>query len=235
MKKTIQTVALAIIVLASESWADDINLRFDIVSDIQSSTGTGFTGYGWFGNLGNSAPASPVGQWTVGDIASSFRAAYSFNVTTSLLDAGGSVFTVNVGSAPAPDALQPEQWPVINPNAVGQFAGQNLLVLMSNRSSFSDVSAGTEWIVFQAAANFATANSIYSKDSFVELSTAGGAGLTFGNTPGFWVGGVNADGSIVTSQAVTSSTVAVPEPSSISLLILGASGLIALRRFRKNS
>ena len=46
---------------------------------------------------------------------------------------------------------------------------------------------------------------------------------------------VNADGSIVTSQAVTSSTVAVPEPSSISLLILGASGLIALRRFRKNS
>jgi hypothetical protein len=106
---------------------------------------------------------------------------------------------------------------------------------MSNRSSFSDVSAGTEWIVFQAAANFATANSIYSKDSFVELSTAGGAGLTFGNTPGFWVGGVSGDGSIVTSQAVTSSTVAVPEPSSLSLLIIGASGLIALRRFRKNS
>jgi len=235
MKKTIQTVALAIIAFASESWADDINLRFDIVSDIQSSTGTGFTGYGWFGNLGNAAPASPVGQWTVGDIANSFRAAYSFNVTTSLLDAGGSVFTVNVGSAPAPDALQPEQWPVIDPNAAGQFAGQNLMVLLSNRNSFSDVSAGTEWIVFQAAANFATANSIYSKDSFVELSTAGGAGLTFGNTPGFWVGGLNTDGSIVSAQSVTPGTTAVPEPSSMSLLILGASGLIALRRFRKNS
>jgi hypothetical protein len=171
----------------------------------------------------------------VADIASNFRSAYSFDVNSTLMDAGGGAFTVNVGSAPAPDALEPDQWPVINPNAAGQFAGQNLLVLMSNRSSFSDVSAGTEWIVFQSAANFATANSIYSKDSFVELSRAGGAGLTFGNTPGFWVGGVSADGGIVTSQAVTGSTVAVPEPSSLSLLILGASGLVALRRFRKNS
>jgi hypothetical protein len=236
MKKTIQTVALAMIALASNGLAEDINLRLDIVSDVNNSTGGAFTGYGWFGNLGSATPSSYVGgPWTVADIASNFRAAHSFNVDASLLNNGGSMFTVSVGSAPAPDALEPEQWPVINPNAAGQFAGQNLLVLMSNRSSFSDVSAGTEWIVFQAAANFATANSIYSKDSFVELSTAGGAGLTFGNTPGFWIGGVSADGVITTSQAVTSSTVAVPEPSSLSLLILGASGLIALRRFRKNS
>jgi hypothetical protein len=124
---------------------------------------------------------------------------------------------------------------VINPNAAGQFAGQSLLVLMSNRNSFSDVSAGTEWIVFQAAANFATANSIYSRDSFVELSPTGGAGLTFGNTTGFWIGGVSADGGTTTAQSVVGSSVAVPEPSSLSLLILGASGLIALRRFRKNS
>ena len=236
MKKTIQTVALAIIALASNGSAEDINLRLDIVSDLNSSTGSAFTGYGWFGNLGSATPSSYVGgPWTVADIASNFRSAYSFDVNSTLINAGGGAFTVNVGTAPAPDALEPANWPVINPNAAGQFAGQNLLVLMSNRNSFSDVSAGTEWIVFQAAANFATANSIYSKDSFVELSTAGGAGLTFGNTPGFWVGGVSADGGIVTSQAVTGSTVAVPEPSSLSLLILGAYGLIALRRFRKNS
>ena len=235
MKKTIQTVALAIIALASNGSAEDINLRFDIVSDINSSTGSAFSGYGWFGNLGTSAPSLLNGQWTVQDIASNFRSAYSFDVNSTLINAGGGTYTVGVGSAPAPDALEPDQWPVINPNAAGQFAGQSLLVLMSNRNSFTDVSAGTEWIVFEAAANFATANSIYSKDSFVEFSRSGGAPLTLSATPGFWIGGVNNDGSVTTAQSVTGSSVAVPEPSSLSLLILGASGLIALRRFRKNS
>jgi hypothetical protein len=106
---------------------------------------------------------------------------------------------------------------------------------MSNRNSFSDVSAGTDWIVFQAAASFATANSLYSKDSFVELSRSGGAPLTLSPTQGFWIGGVSADGGTTTAQSVVGSSVAVPEPSSLSLLIIGASGLIALRRFRKNS
>jgi hypothetical protein len=236
MKKTIQTVALAIIALASNGSAEDINLRFDIVSDINSSTGSAFTGYGWFGNLGTSTPSSGVGRpWTVADIASNFRSAYSFDVNSTLINNGGDSYTVGVGSAPAPDASEPESWPIINPNASGQFAGQSLLVLMSNRNSFTDFSAGTEWIVFEAAANFATANSIYSKDSFVEFSRSGGAALTLSATPGFWIGGVNSDGSVTTAQSVTGSTVAVPEPSSLSLLILGASGLIALRRFRKNS
>ena len=236
MKKTIQTVVLAIIALASNGSAADINLRLDILSDLNSSTGSAFTGYGWFGNLGSATPSSYVGgPWTVADIASNFRSAYSFDVNSTLINAGGGAFTVNVGSAPAPDALEPDQWPVINPNAAGQFAGQSLLVLMSNRNSFSDVSAGTEWIVFQAAANFATANSAYASNTFVELSRLGGAALTLSPTPGFWIGGVSTDGSIVTAQSVTSSTVAVPEPSSLSLLILGASSLIALRRFRKNS
>lgn len=235
MKKTIQTVALAIIALASNGSAEDINLRFDIVSDINSSTGSAFSGYGWFGNLGTSAPSLLSGQWTVQDIASNFRSAYSFNVDATLINSGGGAYTVNVGTAPAPDALEPNAYPVINRNAVGQFAGQSLLVLMSNRNSYSDVSAGTEWIVFEAAANFATANSIYSKDSFVELSRTGGALLTISPTPGFWIGGVNTDGSVTTAQSVVASSVAVPEPSSLSLLILGASGLIALRRFRKNS
>ena len=236
MKKTIQTVALAIIALASNGSAEDINLRLDIVSDLNSSTGSAFTGYGWFGNLGSATPSSYVGgPWTVADIASNFRSAYSFDVNSTLINAGGGAFTVNVGSAPAPDALEPDQWPVINPNAAGQFAGQSLLVLMSNRNSFSDVSAGTEWIVFEAAANFATANSAYASNTFVEFSRLGGAALTLSPTPGFWIGGVNTDGSIVAAQSVTGSTVAVPEPSSLSLLILGASSLIALRRFRKNS
>jgi hypothetical protein len=235
MKKTIQTVALAIIALASSASAADINLRFDIVNDINSSTGGAFSGYGWFGNLGTSVPSAGVGRpWTVDDIASNFRSAYSFNVNSTLIGSGGATYTVGVGSAPAPDALEPEFWPVINPNAAGQFAGQSLLVLMSNKNTFTDVSAGTEWIVFEAAANFATANSLYSKDSFVELSPANGAALTLSSTPGFWIGGVNTD-SVTTAQSVTGSTVAVPEPSSLSLLILGASGLIALRRFRKNS
>jgi hypothetical protein len=236
MKKTIQTVALAMIALASGASAENINLRFDIVSDINSSTGNAFSGYGWFGNLGTSVPSEGVGRpWTVADIASNFRSAYSFDVNSTLINNGGTTYTVDVGSAPAPDSLEPEQWPVINPNAAGQFAGQSLLVLMSNRSEYSNVSAGTEWIVFEAAANFATANSIYSKDIFVEFSPASGAALTLSSTPGFWIGGVNSDGSVTTAQSVIGSTVAVPEPSSLSLLILGASGLIALRRFRKNS
>ena len=237
MKKTIQTVVLAIIALASNGSAADINLRLDIVSDLNSSTGRAFTGYGWFGNLGSATPSSYVGgPWTVADIASNFRSAYSFDVNSTLINAGGGAFTVNVGSAPAPDALDPDDYPVINPDAAGQFAGQSLLVLMSNRNSYSDVSAGTEWIVFEAAANFATANnSAYASNTFVELSRLGGAALTLSPTPGFWIGGVNNAGSIVTAQSVTGSTVAVPEPSSLSLIILGASSLIALRRFRKNS
>jgi hypothetical protein len=236
MKKTIQTVALAIIALASSASAANITLRFDIVNDINSSTGDAFSGYGWFGNLGTSVPLAGVGRpWTVDDIASNFRSAYTFDVNSTLINGGGATFTVGVGSAPAPDALEPEEWPVINPNAFGQFAGQSLLVLMSNRNTFTDVSAGTEWIVFEAAANFATANSDYASYSFVELSRLGGAALTLSSTAGFWIGGVNSDGSVTTAQSVTGSTVAVPEPSSLSLLILGASGLIALRRFRKNS
>ena len=237
MKKTIQTVALAFIALASNGLAENINLRFDIVTDINSSTGDAFSGYGWFGNLGTSVPSAGVGRpWTVDDIASNFRSAYSFGVNSTLINAGGATYTVGVGSAPAPDALDPDDYPVINPDAAGQFAGQSLLVLMSNRNSYSDVSAGTEWIVFEAAANFATANnSAYASNTFVELSRLGGAALTLSPTPGFWIGGVNTDGSIVAAQSVTGSTVAVPEPSSLSLIILGASSLIALRRFRKNS
>ena len=61
MKKTIQTVALAMIALASNGLAEDINLRLDIVSDVNNSTGSAFTGYGWFGNLGSATPSSYVG------------------------------------------------------------------------------------------------------------------------------------------------------------------------------
>ena len=90
MKKTIQTVALAIIALASNGSAENITLRLDSVSDLNSSTGSAFTGYGWFGNLGSATPSSYVGgPWTVADIASNFRSAYSFDVNSTLINDGG--------------------------------------------------------------------------------------------------------------------------------------------------
>lgn len=235
MKKYVSSLVMIGLCLTAQARAADITLRLDVIGDVNGSSGSPLTGKAWFGNLLGYNPAGGVGQpWTVADIAANFRSAYEFSFTSSLVNDGGANFTVGIGSAPQPTNLEPENWPVINPTATGQFAGQGLLLLVSNRNSFNDLSAGTEWILFESAANFGTANDINSVNTFVELSTAGGAILTLSASPGFWLGSASGDGT-VTAQAVTGTTSAVPEPTSASLMLLGAAGLLALRRLRKNN
>jgi hypothetical protein len=235
IKKYIPSLVMIGLCLTAQAKAASITLRLDVIGDVTQSAGPALTGKAWFGNLQGYNPAGGVGQpWTVADIAANFRSAYEFDFTSSLVSNGGASFTVGIGTAPQPATLDPDDWPVINPTASGQFAGQGLLLLVSNRNSFTDLSAGTEWIVFESAANFGTANDINSVNTFVELSNAGGAILTLSASPGFWLGSVSGDGT-VKAQAVTGITSAVPEPSSASLMLLGAAGVLALRRLRKNN
>jgi hypothetical protein len=54
-----------------------------------------------------------------------------------------------------------------------------------------------------------------------------------GNTVDFWAASASAGGDIVAALNTTSTLTVIPEPSTASLMMIGAVGLVALRRLRK--
>jgi hypothetical protein len=193
----------------------------------------------WIGNFGsNGGSLLSTGQVQTlanndyNTLFNSFRPLTSFTLANGRLPgltADGFTTLLNVGT---PIGYTDEQGlQGSTPDTATQFAGQDLYLLSlesgSNVSDWWNNGAGTNMILFKAAANFGTGDNADGplNNVDIEISTNGGillAGSQLG-TP---------------SDALNTGRiagVAVPEPSSISLLVLGGSALAALRLRRKKA
>jgi hypothetical protein len=139
--------------------------------------------------------------------------------------ADGLTTLVSVGTALGYTDEQGAQG--VTPDTATQFAGQNLYLLANNRVGATANSWYNETLIlFKAAANFGSGDAqdgpLNSPE--VEISANGGA-LLLGSQTG-------SPSDNLASGAIAGAV--VPEPSSASLLLFGATALVALRRLRKN-
>jgi hypothetical protein len=221
-----------------------VNLQLSRAADMSLSLfqeyalfGGGSSGTLWLGNFGTNGgsllSSSQVNSLLAVDkeeLFSLFRpAATSFNFTNGRIDgltADGLTTLLSVGTALGYTDEQGSQ--LVSPDTATQFAGQNMYLLANNRVG----AAANSWfnetlILFKAAANFGSGDAadgpLNAPD--VEISTNGGS-LLLGSQTG------TASDNLATGAIIG---VAVPEPSSISMLVLGATALAALRLRRKKA
>ena len=198
--------------------------------------GAGSSGTLWLGNFGTNGgsllSSSQVNSLLANDkeaLFSLFRpVASSFSITDGRVQgvtADGLTTLVSVGTALGYTDEQGAQG--ATPDTVTQFAGQDLYLLANNRVGATANSWYNETLIlFKAAANFGSGDAqdgpLNSPE--VEISENGGA-LLLGSQTG-------SPSDNLASGAIAGAV--VPEPSSASLLLLGATALVALRRLRKN-
>jgi len=196
--------------------------------------GTGSSGTLWLGNFGTNGgsllSSSQVNNLLANDKEALFNlfrpVASSFSIANGRI-AGmtddGLLTSVSVGNAlDYSRDIDGEFKQDITPDTATQFAGQDMYFLANNRVGATANSWFNETLIlFKAVANFGTGNAGDGAQNTpeVEISTSGGSLL---------LGSQNVPTSGVIAGAV------VPEPSSASLLLLGATALVALRRLRKN-
>ena len=201
--------------------------------------GTGSSGTLWLGNFGTNGgsllTSSQVNNLLANDKEALFNlfrpVAPSFSITNGRISgvtADGLITSVSVGAAlDYRTDVDGAPYQDITPDTATQFAGQNMYLLANNRAGATPNSWFNETLIlFKAAANFGTGLSTDGplNSPEVELSNRGGA-LLLGTQTGS------------PSVNLASGTIAgavVPEPSSASLLLFGATALVALRRLRKN-
>jgi hypothetical protein len=196
--------------------------------------GTGSSGTLWLGNFGTNGgsllSSSQVNSLLANDKEALFNlfrpVASSFSIANGRI-AGmtddGLLTSVSVGNPLEYFKDDDGEFTLnITPDTATQFAGQDMYFLANNRVGATANSWFNETLIlFKAVANFGTGNAGDSalNTPEVEFSTSGGSLL---------LGTQN-----VPTSGVIAGTV-VPEPSSASLLIFGATALVALRRLRKN-
>ena len=199
--------------------------------------GTGSSGTLWLGNFGTNGgsllTSSQVNNLLANDKEALFNlfrpVAPSFSIADGKIAGvvdGLLSATVSVGTALGyDDEFRTPQ--LDTPDSPTQFAGQNMYLLANNRAGATANSWFNETLIlFKAAAKFGTGDAVDGplNNPEVEFSVDGGA-LLIGTQTG--TPSVNlATGTIFGA--------AVPEPSSASLLLFGATALVALRRLRKN-
>jgi PEP-CTERM motif len=191
----------------------------------------------WLGNFGTNGgsllSSSQVNSLLANDkeaLFSLFRpVASSFSFTNGRIDgltSDGLISLVSVGTALGYTDEQGSQ--LVSPDTATQFAGQNLYLLANNRVGATANSWFNETLIlFKAAANFGSGDASDGplNSPEVEISINGGSFLLGSQT------GTASDN--LASGAIVG--VAVPEPSSISMLVIGATALAALRLRRKQA
>jgi hypothetical protein len=198
--------------------------------------GTGSSGTLWLGNFGTNGgsllSSSQVNSLLANDKEALFNlfrpVASSFSITNGRIagmTSDGLLTSVSVGTALG--YTDEEGTQLVTPDTATQFAGQNLYLLANNRVGATANSWFNETLIlFKAAANFGSgvASDGPLNSPEVEITTSGGT-ILLGSQTGS------------PSVNLASGTIAgavVPEPSSASLLLFGATALVALRRLRKN-
>lgn len=233
MKKQFATATTVLLCLFGQGQAADMTFNLYQEHSLFSSTGTGKLWVGNFGTNGGSLLTSAqVGSYVSasdwGALFPLFRPTTSFSISGGLVSGmtGDGLSTLlNVGTAIGYTDEQGAQG--YTPDTASQFAGQNLYLLATTSSA-----AGFEWynfdlILLKPAANFGTGDNgdgpLNNLD--YEFSNAGGNLL---------IGSQSGTGAWPVSTGVIAGAT-VPEPSSASLMLLGAAGVFAMRRLRKTN
>jgi hypothetical protein len=199
--------------------------------------GAGSSGTLWLGNFGTNGGAlltsSQVNILLANDKAALFNlfrpVATSFNFANGRIDgltADGLTTVLPVGTALASTDEQGSQ--LVSPDTATQFAGQTMYLLANNRVGATANSWFNETLIlFKTPFNFGSGDPADGplNAADVEISVGGGSFL-LGSQTGTASDNL-ASGTIV--------GVAVPEPSSISMLVLGVTALAALRLRRKQA
>lgn len=239
MNKQILTVTSAIAMAFSlvEAKAADMTATFFQEYALYQDNATGPKV--WIGNFGSNGGSLYTSGQVQGLLANdkealfnSFRSLTSFTISNGRLpglNPDGFTTLLNVGT---PIGYTDEQGlQGRTPDTSTQFAGQDLYLLsLEHGSSVSDWwnnGAGTNMILFKAASRFGTGDNADGplNNVDIEISINGGSLLS-----GTQLG--------TASDALNTGRIAgapVPEPSSISLLILGGTALAALRLRRKKA
>jgi hypothetical protein len=232
MNKQILTWVAVVTLSLNLQVARAANMSLNLYQEY-SLFGTGSSGTLWLGNFGTNGGSLLTSSQVNNLLANDKEALFNLfrPVAPSFSIAGGTIAgvvngllsaTVSVGTALGYTDEQGSQ--LVSPDTATQFAGQNMYLLANNRAGATANSWFNETLIlFKAAANFGTGDAGDGplNTPEVEFSVDGGT-LLLGSQSG--QPGVNG----IIAGAV------VPEPSSASLLLLGATALVALRRLRKN-
>ena len=235
MNKQILTIASAIALTLSLVDAKAANMTGNFYQEY-ALFGDNVSGASlWLGNFGTNG-GSLLSSGQVQNLLSndkqalftSFRPLVNLGITNGRipgLTADGFSTLINVGTAIGYTDEQGLQGRT--PDNASQFAGQDLYLLGNIAGGGASDWYGATMILFKAAANFGTGSDLDGplNDIEVEISTNGGS-LLLGAQQG------------TPSDSLTTGRIAgaaVPEPSSVSLLILGGTALAALRLRRKKA
>jgi PEP-CTERM motif len=235
MNKQILTITSAIALAFSlvEAKAADMTGNFYQEYSLFGSNVTGASL--WLGNFGTNGgsllSSGQVQNLVANDMQSlftQFRPLVNLGITSGRitgLTADGFTTLINVGTAIGYTDEQGLQ--ARTPDTASQFAGQNLYLLGNLAGGGASNWYGATMILFKAAANFGTGDNADGplNNIDVEISTNGGT-LIIGSQQG------------TPSDTLTTGTILgapVPEPSSVSLLVLGGAALAALRLRRKKA
>jgi len=235
MNKQILTITSAIALAFSlvEAKAADMTANFFQEYALFGNNVTGASL--WLGNFGTNGgsllSSSQVQNLVANDMQSlftQFRPLVNLGITNGRipgLTADGLTTLINVGTAIGYTDEQGLQGRT--PDNATQFAGQNLYLLGNLAGGGAADWYGATMILFKAAANFGTGDNADGplNNVDIEITTRGGT-LLLGSQQG------------VASDTLTTGTIlgaTVPEPSSVSLLVLGGTALAALRLRRKKA
>jgi hypothetical protein len=235
MNKQILTIASAIALTLSLVDAKAANMTGNFYQEY-ALFGDNVSGASlWLGNFGTNGgsllSSGQVQNLLANDkqaLFTSFRPLVNLGITNGRipgLTADGFSTLINVGTAIGYTDEQGLQGRT--PDNASQFAGQDLYLLGNIAGGGASDWYGATMILFKAAANFGTGSDLDGplNNVEVEISTNGGS-LLLGAQQG------TPSDSLTTGQIVGA---AVPEPSSVSLLILGGTALAALRLRRKKA
>jgi hypothetical protein len=236
MNKQILTIASAIALTFSLVDAKAANMTGNFYQEY-ALFGDNVTGASlWLGNFGTNGgsllSSGQVQNLVANDMETlfnSFRPLVNLGITNGRipgLTADGFSTLINVGTAIGynDDYGLPQGR---TPTNSAQFAGQNLYLLGNIAGGGASDWYGATMILFKAAANFGTGDNADGplNNVDIEISTNGGS-LLLGSQLG------TPSDSLNTGRIAGT---AVPEPSSISLLVLGGTALAALRLRRKKA
>jgi hypothetical protein len=235
MKTKFATATTVLLCLFGQGQAATMTFNLSQLHSLFSTSGTGKLWVGNFGTNGgggslltSSQVSSYVSASDWGTLFPLFRPATSFSISGGLVSGmtdDGLSTLLNVGTAINYTDEQGLQG--YTPDTASQFAGQNLYLLATTSSA-----AGFEWfnfdlILLKPAANFGTGDNGDGPLNNLDYE--------FSNRGGNLLIGTQSGAATWPISTGVIAGVAVPEPSSASLMLLGAAGVFAMRRLRKTN
>jgi hypothetical protein len=227
-KKTTSYFLLAVLAL-SHATTHAVDFNASLLDPLYYSDGTtqvdsAVVSFGYFNNLSVAQVTTGVAGATanlMGYYESSFSELYRLNVSRADIVAGSLDYSV---SGDAPRLLEQASGQAMWARVSAQSGSDWVNGLFVLTDTFANPDATLNWLYTDLS------DSLINSFSFATKATGENSPEDFSIVSQAILGGSDTK---LTLSAVTTS-VAVPEPSSFSLMLLGATALVALRRLRKN-